>query len=140
MASNLPAKSAGVECSAAHVHDYALSMLQSAAVEARALPPGAALPISIFLERERANKDVSQQIFNKVCGSAHWHTLPFKFIPFSLRLCQAVFDACAIARAELHDLKIRKSGKVTRVNAVVGARVKRDACAAAFDSLRGRAR
>jgi hypothetical protein len=69
MASNLAAKSAGVECSAAHVHDYALSMLQSAAVEARTLPPGAALPIGIFLERERANKDVSQQIFNKVCGS-----------------------------------------------------------------------
>jgi hypothetical protein len=32
----------------------------------------------------------------------------FRFFPFR----QAVFDACAIARAELHDVKVRKSGKV----------------------------
>jgi hypothetical protein len=59
-----------VDCSASHVHDYALAMLRSAAVEVRGLPPGEVLPISLFLERERENKHVSQQIFNKVRSNA----------------------------------------------------------------------
>ena len=72
MASDLAAKGCdNVDCSARHVHDYALSMLRSAGAEVRALPSGDALPISLFLERERENKHVSQQIFNKV-RSARW--------------------------------------------------------------------
>jgi hypothetical protein len=71
MASELAEKAGGsVDCSAGHVHDYALAMLRSAASEARALPPGEVLPIGLFLERERENKHVSQQIFNKVCSGA----------------------------------------------------------------------
>ncbi len=62
----------GVDCSAQHVHAYALSMLQSAAAEGQALLPGQALPIGLFLERERSNKDVSQQIFNKVCSCMYF--------------------------------------------------------------------
>ena len=71
MASELAEKPGGsVDCSAVHVHDYALTMLRSAASEARGLPPGEVLPIGLFLERERENKHVSQQIFNKVRRSA----------------------------------------------------------------------
>jgi hypothetical protein len=71
MATDPTAKSRDiVDCSAPHVHDYALSMLRSAAAEARGLPPGDVLPIGLFLERERENKHVSQQIFNKVCNTA----------------------------------------------------------------------
>jgi hypothetical protein len=57
-----------VDCSAPHVHEYALEMLRSAAAAARSLAPGDVLPIGLFLERERENKHVSQQIFNKVRG------------------------------------------------------------------------
>jgi hypothetical protein len=64
------AKVDGVDCSASHVHDYALLMLRSAAAESRALPPGDLLPIGVFLDRERQNKHINQQIFNKVCSSA----------------------------------------------------------------------
>lgn len=97
MASELAEKPVGsVDCSAVHVHDYALTMLRSAASEARGLPPGEVLPIGLFLERERENKHVSQQIFNK-----------------------AVFDACSIARAELHDIKVKKSGKPLTACALV---------------------
>jgi hypothetical protein len=71
MASDLEGKSAdAVDCSSNHVHDYALTMLRSAAVEVRGLPPGEVLPIGLFLERERENKHVSQQIFNKVQTNA----------------------------------------------------------------------
>ena len=117
MASDLAGNSAaqGVDCSVDHVHDYALSMLRAAATEARGLSPGDVLPIGVFLERERENKHVSQQIFNKVrcsAGTCITHILARKFKLTCLQPCQAVFDACAIARAELHEAKVRKSGKV----------------------------
>ena len=126
MAADAAATDGGsVDCSAPHVRDYALEMLRAAAAAARGLAPGDVLPISVFLERERENKHVSQQIFNKVRGLAFTFAAKMKPVLCLKMKLNLAYRLCS-TRAQWRgpSFTTSRSGPAARCDASVGARTR----------------